>query len=139
MAQTSVDEVFRDFNTPGNPASGDYKPEKPRIRALLKQIMNQGGQAVTRNTYAALSGVTPPTENYMGIVLNYGAERDTIKVLSPDRTEGLEFWITNKIREVRDRGDGVKHKIGLLTGHDEIKLSEPNLVPSNSGQKPHAA
>lgn len=75
-------------------------------------------------------------KGYMGLVLNYGAERDTIKVLSPDRTEGLEFWITNKIREVRDRGDGIKHKIGVLTGHDEIKLTEANLVPSNTGQKP---
>lgn len=75
-------------------------------------------------------------KGYMGLVINYGAERDTIKVLSPDNSTGMEFWITNKIREVRDKGDGLKHKIGLLTGHDEMKLSEPNLVPSNSGQKP---
>jgi len=75
-------------------------------------------------------------KGYMGLVLNYGAERDTIKVLSPDNNTGMEFWITNKIREVRDKGDNLKHKIGLLTGHDEMKLSEPNLVPSNAGQKP---
>lgn len=75
-------------------------------------------------------------KGYMGLVINYGAERDTIKVLSPDNSTGMEFWITNKIREVRDKGDGLKHKIGVLTGHDEMKLSEPNLVPSNSGQKP---
>jgi len=75
-------------------------------------------------------------KGYMGLVINYGAERDTIKVLSPDNSTGMEFWITNKIREVRDKGDGLKHKIGVLTGHDEMKLSEANLVPSNSGQKP---
>jgi len=75
-------------------------------------------------------------KGYMGLVLNYGAERDTIKVLSPDNNTGMEFWITNKIREVRDKGDGLKHKIGLLTGHDEMKLSEANLVPASSGQKP---
>jgi ABC-type uncharacterized transport system involved in gliding motility auxiliary subunit len=75
-------------------------------------------------------------KGYMGLVLNYGAERDTIKVLSPDNNTGMEFWITNKIREVRDKGDNLKHKIGVLTGHDEMKLSEPNLVPNNSGQKP---
>lgn len=75
-------------------------------------------------------------KGYMGLVLNYGAERDTIKVLSPDNNTGMEFWITNKIREVRDKGDNLKHKIGLLTGHDEMKLSEANLVPANSGQKP---
>jgi ABC-type uncharacterized transport system involved in gliding motility auxiliary subunit len=72
----------------------------------------------------------------MGLVINYGAERDTIKVLSPDNNTGMEFWITNKIREVRDKGDNLKHKIGLLTGHDEMKLSEANLVPASSGQKP---
>jgi ABC-type uncharacterized transport system involved in gliding motility auxiliary subunit len=75
-------------------------------------------------------------KGYMGLVINYGAERDTIKALSPDQTTGMEFWITNKIREVRDKGDGLKHKIGIVTGHDEIKLSEPNLLPSSSGQKP---
>ncbi|MEA2750714.1 MAG: gliding motility-associatede transport system auxiliary component, partial [Myxococcales bacterium] len=74
-------------------------------------------------------------KGYMGLVLNYGAERDTIKVLSPDNNTGMEFWITNKIREVRDKGDNLKHKIGLLTGHDEMKLSEANLVPASSGQK----
>jgi ABC-type uncharacterized transport system involved in gliding motility auxiliary subunit len=75
-------------------------------------------------------------KGYMGLVFNYGAERDKIPVLSPDNNQGLEFWITNKIREVKDRGDGTKHKVGILTGHDEMKLSDANLLPSNSGQKP---
>ncbi len=66
----SIDAVYRDFNTQAVPASGDYEPKKPEIRALLKQIQNSGGSSVTRNTFAALSGVTPPTENYMGIVLD---------------------------------------------------------------------
>ena len=76
-------------------------------------------------------------KGYMGLVINYGAERDKIPVLSPDNNTGMEFWITNKIREVRDKGDNLKHKIGLLTGHDEMKLSEANLVPASSGQKPN--
>jgi ABC-type uncharacterized transport system involved in gliding motility auxiliary subunit len=67
-------------------------------------------------------------KGYMGLVLNYGAEKETVKALSPDNNMGLEFWITNKIREVRDRGDQIKHKVGVLTGHDEIKLSEANLL-----------
>lgn len=73
-------------------------------------------------------------KGYMGLVINYGSERDAIKQLSPDNNTGLEFWITNKIREVRDKGDSIKHKIGVLAGHDEIKLSEPNLLPSNAGK-----
>lgn len=74
------------------------------------------------------------TQGYMGLVFKYGAEKDAIKFLSPDQSTGLEFWITNKVREIRDRGDGIKHKIGVVTGHDEMKLSEPNLVPANAGK-----
>jgi len=73
-------------------------------------------------------------QGFMGIVLKYGAEKDAIKFLPPERSDGLEFWITNKIRELRDRGDNIKHKIGVLTGHDEIKLSDPNLVPTQMGK-----
>lgn len=73
-------------------------------------------------------------QGYMCLVLNYGTERDAIKFLPPERTDGLEFWITNKIRELRDKGDGIKHKLGLMVGHDEIKLSDANLVPSNMGK-----
>ena len=68
MSQT-IDQVFRDYNTQGVPSSGEYEPDKKEIRALLKMIQNSGGQAVTRNTLTALNGVTPPTENYMGVVL----------------------------------------------------------------------
>lgn len=42
MAET-IDDVYRDYNTPGNPASGDYEPVKSKIRRLLKQI--SGGTA----------------------------------------------------------------------------------------------
>jgi ABC-type uncharacterized transport system involved in gliding motility auxiliary subunit len=64
----------------------------------------------------------------------YGEQQDVIKFLPPDRTDGLEFWITNKIREIRDKGDDIHHKIGVLTGHDEIKPTEANLVPTNMGK-----
>jgi hypothetical protein len=74
------------------------------------------------------------TEGFMGLVFRYGEQQDVIKFLSPDRTDGLEFWITNKIREIRDKGDDIHHKIGVLTGHDEIKLTESNLAPSNMGK-----
>lgn len=69
MSQT-IDAVYRDYNTAGVPASGDHKPRKAEIRALLKQIQNSGGMSVTRKTFTSLSSVTPPTENYMGIVLD---------------------------------------------------------------------
>lgn len=114
----------------------DYRIIEAKDEETKKKAKEAGLQELQFGEGSDTEDKAEFAKGYMGIVLNYGAERDTIKVLSPDRTEGLEFWITNKIREVRDRGDGVKHKIGLLTGHDEMKLSEPNLVPSNSGQKP---
>lgn len=74
------------------------------------------------------------TEGYMGLVFRYGEQEDVIKFLPPDRTDGLEFWITNKIREIRDKGDDIHHKIGILTGNDEIKPTEANLAPSSMGK-----
>jgi len=74
------------------------------------------------------------TQGFMGLVLRYGEQQDVIKFLPPDRTEGLEFWITNKIREIRDKGDDIHHKVGVLTGHDEIKTSDANLAPANMGK-----
>ncbi len=74
------------------------------------------------------------TQGFMGIVFKYGSEKDAIKFLPPDRTDGLEFWITNKIRELRDKGDDIKHKVGVIGGHDEMKLTEANLVPANMGK-----
>ncbi|MCC6647753.1 MAG: GldG family protein [Polyangiaceae bacterium] len=69
-------------------------------------------------------------QGYMGLVFLYGDEKDTIPILSPDQNQGLEFWISNKIREVRDKGDDVHRKIGVIVGHDEIKLTDANLVAS---------
>lgn len=72
MSQT-IDQVYRDYRTDKVPASGEHEPDKREIRALLKMIQNSGGQAVTRSTLSALDSVTPPNEDYMGVVLT-GAE-----------------------------------------------------------------
>jgi ABC-type uncharacterized transport system involved in gliding motility auxiliary subunit len=72
-------------------------------------------------------------KGFMGMVFKYGSEEDVIPVLSPDQAEGLEFWITNMIREVRDRADNITHKFGLVTGKEEIKLGDANLVPTGPG------
>jgi gliding motility-associatede transport system auxiliary component len=68
-------------------------------------------------------------QGYMGLVFKYGDEKTKIPQLAPSRAEGLEFWITNKIREVRDKADDIKHRIGIITGKGELKLSDDNLVP----------
>ncbi len=73
-------------------------------------------------------------QGYMGIVFKYGSEKDAIPILSPERTDGLEFWITNKVRELRDKADNISHRIGVLSGKDEIKLSEANLIAGQGGR-----
>lgn len=67
-------------------------------------------------------------QGFMGMVFKYGSEKDVIPILSPERTDGLEFWITNKIRELRDKADDISHRVGVITGKDEIKLSAANLI-----------
>jgi ABC-type uncharacterized transport system involved in gliding motility auxiliary subunit len=73
-------------------------------------------------------------KGFMGLIIKYGGETDNIPYLPPDRTDGLEFWLSNKIRGLKDKGDNVTHKVGVLTGHDEIKLSEANLVAARQGK-----
>ncbi len=68
---------------------------------------------------------------FMGFVLNYGSEKEVIPFWPPNDTTGLEFFLTNKIREVRDRADKIETKVGVITGKDEIKLSENNLFGGN--------
>ncbi|HEY6562574.1 MAG TPA: Gldg family protein [Polyangiaceae bacterium] len=73
-------------------------------------------------------------QGYNGLVFKYGSEKGVIPQLQPGQGEGLEFWITNKIREVRDKADDIKHRIGVITGKDELKLSDTNLVPKQGGR-----
>lgn len=74
------------------------------------------------------------SKGFMGISFKYGSEKDQIPALSPDMNTGLEFWVTNKIREIRDKAEGTKLKIGVISGKDEIKLSESCLVASQGGR-----
>src|SRR5262245_2745154 len=68
-------------------------------------------------------------QGYLGLVFKYGSEKTTIPTLFPNQTDGLEFWITNKIRELRDKADNLKYRIGVVSQKDELKLTDTNLVP----------
>lgn len=76
------------------------------------------------------------TQGYMGVVFEYGAEEDTIPVLSPENTQGLEFWITNKIRNLRDKVDDSYPRIGLVK-KEGISINDENLVPGGRGPGPN--
>lgn len=128
---------LRDLLQEYKDASGgklDYTMIEPKDEETRKKAKDAGlieqpfGEASDTDEKAAV------TQGFMGMVLKYGEQQDVIKFLPPDRTDGLEFWITNKIREIRDKGDDIHHKIGVLTGDDEIKPSDNNLAPSSMGK-----
>lgn len=73
-------------------------------------------------------------QGYMGLIFKYGSEKDVIP-LHPARGEGMEFWITNKIREIRDKVEDIKHRVGVISGKDELKLSDTNLIPKQGRQQ----
>ncbi len=112
----------------------DYTIIEPKDEDTKKKAKDAGlieqpfGEASDTDEKAAV------TQGFMGLVFHYGEQQDVIKFLPPDRTDGLEFWISNKIREIRDKGDDLHHKVGVLIGHDEIKTTEENLTPHNMGK-----
>jgi hypothetical protein len=74
-----------------------------------------------------------PGEGFMGYVVRYGDAEQVYPFVSPDLLPRLPFLLGGGIYVVRDKADGVRHKIGVLTGHGEIPLSEANLVPRAMG------
>jgi ABC-type uncharacterized transport system involved in gliding motility auxiliary subunit len=107
----------------------EAKDEDTRKKAKDAGLIEQPfGEASATDEKAAV------TQGFMGLVLRYGEQQDVIKFLPPERTDGLEFWITNKIREIRDKGDDIHHKVGILTGHEELKPSDNDLAPTNMGK-----
>ena len=103
----------------------DEEREKAKEAGLQEAAFGEGSETGDQATIA---------RGFMGIVFKYGVEKATIPLLSPDQTQGLEFWITNKIREIRDRADEISQRVGVITGKDEIKLGDANLVPPQGGR-----
>lgn len=103
----------------------DEEREKAKEAGLQEAAFGEGSETGDQATIA---------RGFMGIVFKYGSEKATIPMLSPDQTQGLEFWITNKIRELRDRADEINQRVGVITGKEEIKLGDANLVPPQGGR-----
>jgi hypothetical protein len=107
------------------PKTDDQKKEA-REAGLQEAAFGEGSK--TGKDQAIIS------KGFMGMAFKYGSEKEQIPVLSPEQSMGLEFWITNKIREIRDRADNINQKIGVVTGKDEIKLSDANLIAAQPGR-----
>jgi ABC-type uncharacterized transport system involved in gliding motility auxiliary subunit len=102
----------------------DEERKKAKDAGLQEAAFGEGSESGDQATI---------TRGFMGIVFEYGSEKEVIPILSPDQTQGLEFWVTNKIREIRDRADEINQRVGVII-RDGIKLSDANLVPPQGGQ-----
>ena len=70
-------------------------------------------------------------EGFLGMVLTYGGEKATVDQqdgLDERNPMGLEFLISNKIRELRDKEDKIVHRIGYLQGHKEKGYQELSQI-----------
>lgn len=89
---------------------------------------------------AKAEGLVADEHGVTGVAMTYGDQRDSVKRLAADRVGQAEALLLLKVREVLEKADGVKLRVGVVTGHDEIALSEPNLIPASSaGQTPNIA
>lgn len=112
-----------------------YTLIEPDTEELRKQAEEAGLQPMAMGDPGEGGGdQIAIAQGYLGLVFKYGSEKDTIPQLSPANSVGLEFWISNKIREVRDKADDIKHKIGVVTGKEELKLDDTNLLPRQGGR-----
>ncbi len=104
----------------------DEEREKAREEGVQEQPF---GEASAKG-----DGQASITQGFLGMVFKYGSEKGVIPALHPARGDGLEFFITNKIREIRDKNDDIKHRVGVVTGKEELSLTDTNLVPAQGQQ-----
>ncbi len=71
---------------------------------------------------------------YFGMVFRHGSAQGIIPILTPDALGGIEFWIANKVREVKHTHDGTMLRIGVVTGKGGVTLTEPNLTAFQGGR-----
>ncbi len=102
-------------------AKSDEEREAAKDAGLQEMLLAQSSE--TTDDQASIA------QGYLGLVFKYKTEKGVIPQLDYTRSEGLEFWISNKIREVRDKAENRKRKIGVVANKDEIKLTDSNLVP----------
>jgi ABC-type uncharacterized transport system involved in gliding motility auxiliary subunit len=101
------------------PKTEDEK-KAAKDEGLQEQLLGESSETADQTTVAV---------GYMGFVIKYGSEKEVIPTWPPDSTNGVEFFLSNKIREVRDRADKLEYKFGLLTGKDELKISDNVIAP----------
>src|SRR5262245_11444861 len=111
-----------------------YTLIEPETDELRKQAEEAGLQPMAMGDPGEGGGdQIAIAQGYLGLVFKYGSEKETIPQLNPQNSVGLEFWISNKIRELRDKADNIKHRVGVVIEKDELKLTDTNLLPRQGG------
>lgn len=130
-----VDDLVNLMNEYEQSSGGklSYTVIEPETDDQKKEAKDAGLQEVAFGEGSETGDQATITRGYMGMVLEYGSEKEVIPVLSPDSSQGLEFWISNKIREIRDRADDVYARVGVIQ-KEGIKLGDANLVPPQGGR-----
>ncbi|HEU4580860.1 MAG TPA: Gldg family protein [Polyangiaceae bacterium] len=126
-------DLLKSYETAG---AGKFKYTliEPETDELRKQAEEAGLQPMAMGDPGEGGGdQIAIAQGYLGLVFKYGSEKETIPQLSPQNSTGLEFWISNKIRELRDKADNIKHRIGVVVEKDELKLTDTNLLPRQGG------
>lgn len=109
------------------------EPTTPALRQQAKEngLIEQPFASDNAHNGAAIA------QGFLGLVFKYGDKKVVIPQLPHEQSDDLEFWISNKIREIRDEADEIKRRIGVVTGKDELKLSDANLLPNQAeGKRP---
>jgi len=96
----------------------EAEKEAAKKAGVTEQLLGEGSETSDQATLAS---------GFLGFVLKYGAETEPIPSWPPD-TQSLEFFLSNKIQTLRDRADKIDTKFGLITGKDELKISDNVLV-----------
>ncbi len=119
---------------------GYERAGKGRVKLAVHEVGQDTAEEAAREA-GMLAAMRPqPLEQlgFLGLTLRYADQRTLIPLFPLDGSSGFEFWITNKIREMRDLGEHRQHRIGVMTGKAELKLSDPVLAP-RGGKDPTLA
>jgi ABC-type uncharacterized transport system involved in gliding motility auxiliary subunit len=111
-----------------------YVVIEPKTDELKQKAKDDGLQPVQFGQGSETGDQATITEGYLGMVMEYGSEKEAVP-LSPNQDMGLEFWITNKIREIRDRADESYQHVGVIV-KEGVKLDDP-LTPPRGGPAPN--
>jgi len=113
----------------------DYAIIEPKDEETTKKAKDAGlieqpfGEASDTDEKAAVA------QGFMGLVFKYASSRTSSSSCRRTAPTASSSGSRTKIREIRDKGDDLHHKIGVLTGHDEISSpSDNDLVPSQMGK-----